>query len=338
MRFGIFGGPRAKANASATQKASGYADFVDYIVEAEKMDFVSVFVVEHHFSGLGQLGAALEFLAYLAARTSNMRLGTAVSVLPWHNPVLLAEQIATLDVLSGGRMDLGIGRGYRPNEFHGFGIDPGEAEERFEECLAVMTNCWTSSEPFSHQGRHWEFRDVLIEPRPQQQPHVPIWIGAGSEASVRSAGERRFRLLLDQFGDIEQTKRRIEWYKAGVEDAGGTFNRGDVAVTRALMILFDDETPEQLDAEFERRIAGIRLIREHSQIPGATHPLTAADHAFFNEAREATEAAVIGGSPKECIDRLKELEHAGVDLVLLNDPLLRGDRLRLFADRVMTEF
>jgi alkanesulfonate monooxygenase SsuD/methylene tetrahydromethanopterin reductase-like flavin-dependent oxidoreductase (luciferase family) len=338
MRFGIFGGPRAKANASTTQNAAGYADFVEYILQSEKMGFVSAFVVEHHFSGLGQVSSTLELLSYLAARTSTLRLGTAVTVLPWHNPVLLAEQIATLDVLSAGRVDLGIGRGYRPNEFHGFSIDPAEAEERFEECLAVMMNCWTSSEPFSHRGLYWDFRDVVVEPRPWQQPHVPIWIGAGSKASVQSAGARRFRLLLDQFGDIEQTKDRIDWYRSGVEDAGGIFNPQDIALTRALMILFDDESREQLDHEYERRIAGIRLIRERSQIPGAERPLTAADHAFFNEAREATVAAVIGGSPRDCIDRLKELEKAGVDLVLLNDPLLRSDRLRLFADKVMTEF
>lgn len=338
MRFGIFGGPRAKANVSATQKTSGYADFVDYILEAEQMGFVSAFVVEHHFSGLGQVSSTLELLAYLAGRTSKVRLGTAVTVLPWHNPVLLAEQIATLDVLSGGRVDLGIGRGYRPNEFHGFCIDPAEAEARFEECLAIMLECWTSSEPFSYRGRYWSFQDIAIEPPGQQQPHVPIWIGAGSEASVRSAGARRFRLLLDQFGDLEQTRNRIEWYRSGIRDGDGVDDSGEVALTRALMILFDDESREQLDDEYERRIAGIKLIRERSQIPGAQRPLTAADHAFFNEAREATEAAVIGGSPKECIDRLKDFEGTGVDLVLLNDPLLRTDRLRLFADKVMTEF
>ncbi|MBO0892882.1 MAG: LLM class flavin-dependent oxidoreductase, partial [Acidimicrobiales bacterium] len=109
MRFGLFGGPRAGDRTASQQRQ--YAPFVDYVLEAESLGFGSVFVVEHHFTGLGQVSSSLEFLAFLAGRTSTMRLGTAVTVLPWHNPVLLAEQVATLDVVSGGRLDLGVGLG-----------------------------------------------------------------------------------------------------------------------------------------------------------------------------------------------------------------------------------
>src|ERR1700746_3066951 len=126
MRFGLFGGARTDPGEQASDSRI-YTDYVDYICEAEALGFHSVFLVEHHFTGFGQISATLNFLTYLAAKTTTIRLGTAVLVLPWHNPALLAEQAATLDLLSNGRFDFGIGKGYRWGEFHGFCIPMGEA-------------------------------------------------------------------------------------------------------------------------------------------------------------------------------------------------------------------
>lgn len=115
MRFGLFGG--AQAQRGEGDPARGLRDYVDTCVEAEALGFDSTFLVEHHFSGRGQLSASLDLLAWVAARTTTLRLGTAVIVLPWHDPVLLAERGATLDLMSGGRLDFGVGKGYRHSEF-----------------------------------------------------------------------------------------------------------------------------------------------------------------------------------------------------------------------------
>src|SRR5512135_219145 len=111
MKFGLFGGARARGGPAGDSE--GYHDFIRYVIAAEELGFHSVFLVEHHFTGFGQVSATLNFLTYLAAKTTTLRLGTAVLVLPWHNPALLAEQAATLDLLSNGRFDFGIGKGYR---------------------------------------------------------------------------------------------------------------------------------------------------------------------------------------------------------------------------------
>src|ERR1700688_3108893 len=150
MQFGLFGSAAARRptsdDAADFDCSEGYRDFIEYNVEAEALGFRSSFIVEHHFTGFGQVSATLNLLTWLGARTRTLRLGTAVIVLPWHNPVLLAEQAATLDLLSGGRLDFGIGKGYRYNEFVGFDVTMEQADARFEEALGVLLQAWTREE------------------------------------------------------------------------------------------------------------------------------------------------------------------------------------------------
>src|SRR5690349_13760723 len=197
MHFGLFCSPKADAPGFAAETGQGFRDFLEFNIEAEALGFTSSFSVEHHFSGWNQSSATLMLLMALAMRTTRLRVGTAVMVLPWHNPVLLAEQAATLDLVSGGRLDFGVGKGYRHSEFHGFAVAPDEALDRFEEALDIITRSWTSRTRFSHEGRFWRFDDVVVEPPPAQQPHPPLWVAAGSPASIGAAAARGFNLILD---------------------------------------------------------------------------------------------------------------------------------------------
>src|SRR2546423_12917325 len=130
MQFGLFGSAQANSNDLGPETGQGFRDYIDYNVEAEALGFHSTFLVEHHFTGWNQVSATLMLLTCLAMRTTTLRLGSAVMVLPWHNPVLLAEEAATLDLVSAGRLDFGVGKGYRHSEFHGFNIAPDEADAR----------------------------------------------------------------------------------------------------------------------------------------------------------------------------------------------------------------
>src|SRR5512138_3848222 len=192
MRFGLFGGASARRGVSAAESARGYHDFVEYHVEAEALGYCSSFVTEHHFTTIGQVSATLNLLTFIAARTRTLRLGTAVIVLPWHNPVLLAEQAATLDLLSQGRLDFGIGMGYRYREFAGFCMPMEEASERFDESLEVILKSWTSDAPWSHRGKYWQFDDVVVEPPTAQKPHPPLWMGAGSPESIKKVAAQGY--------------------------------------------------------------------------------------------------------------------------------------------------
>src|ERR1041385_5411019 len=143
MKFGLFGSAQANSKDLGPETGQGLRDWLDDNVEAEALGYASSFLVEHHFTGWNQVSATLMLLTALAVRTSTLRLGTAVIVLPWHNPVLLAEQAATLDLIYGGRLEFGVGKGYRSNEFAGFCIPIEEADARFEEALSVIVKSWT---------------------------------------------------------------------------------------------------------------------------------------------------------------------------------------------------
>src|SRR3954465_4644898 len=231
MQFGIFGSAQASTQDLGPETGQGFRDYLDYAIEAEALGYRSSFLVEHHFTGWNQVSATLMLQTALAMRTTTLRLGSAVIVLPWHNPVLLAEQAATLDLISGGRLDFGIGKGYRHNEFAGFRIPIDEAEARFDESVEVMTKAFTSRERFSHRGRFWQFDDIVVEPPPSQTPHPPLWVAAGSEASIRKAAQRGFTPLPCQYASPEWPGHRIAFYRAE-RKASGLAGPGRVAVAR----------------------------------------------------------------------------------------------------------
>lgn len=330
MKFGLFGGARA-ARGGPAGDSQGYADYIDYVCEAEALGFHSVFIVEHHFTGHGQVSASLNVLSYLAARTSRIRLGTAVVVLPWHNPVLIAEQAATLDLLSGGRFDFGVGKGYREAEFAGFCVSPDEAAERFDEAMVVIRKAWSSTGRFSHHGKRWNFKDVVVEPTPKQRPHPPLWLGAGSEESIRRAAREGYNLLLDQLAPIDLIASRVAAFKAECARIGRHFDPLAIGVTRGLLLLGDDS----------ERTAAIRTRYESLKAIGALARGEGAERYHRVGARAATEEiddAALLGTPDQVISRLKKLEAGGVDLVLLVEPRPAIEHLRRFAREVMPAF
>ncbi|HVC60767.1 MAG TPA: LLM class flavin-dependent oxidoreductase [Acetobacteraceae bacterium] len=335
MRFGLFGGARTSMGEQPSDSQQIY-EFIDYVTEAEALGFESVFLVEHHFTGFGQVSASLNLLSYLAARTTRMRLGTAVTVLPWHNPALLAEQAATVDVLSGGRLDLGVGRGYRYGEFHGFCMRMEEAEARYQECLAFIRKAWTTPGRFSHYGTYWHYEDVVIEPAPLQRPHPPLWIGANSAASIVKTAHDGMNLLIAQHGTPAQVGEKIAIYRGAVEARGRRFDPFSIGVTRALHVA---HTAAERDRQHDLRIRFLRNVQELSVPPsGPAAGGFYQGHGDAADMRRQTETDALIGTPDEIVHRLKEYEAAGVRHMLLIDVGGSRDALRIFGREVMPEF
>ncbi len=264
----------------------------------------------------------------MSTRPKTLRLGTAVIVLPWHNPVLLAEQAATLDLLSGGRFDFGIGKGYRHSEFKGFQIPADESEARFDEAVDVLVRAWTTRRRFSHHGRFWHFEDIVVEPPPAQQPHPPLWVAAASEHSIRRAAARGFNLILDQYAGAQAIGTRINIYKAEREARGLRFDPAQVAVARQLYVASDEADKA---AALERQAAYTRRTVDVSRAPektGGSHVLAYADKAG------GTEEHALYGTPDEICAMLDDLRKCGADYVLLT--IAGGStQLRRFAREIM---
>ena len=348
MKFGIFGGATARGaqpgapppeaaarpriEVSYSDDSHGYQAFVQSVVEAEAMGFHSLFLVEHHFTGVAQVSASLNLLTFLAARTSTVRLGTAVIVVPWHNPVLLSEQAATLDVLSNGRFDFGVGKGYRPKEFDGFCIPIDEATERFEEAMELVRKSLTSDTRFSHHSKRWDFEDIIVEPPPIQKPHPPLWLAAGRPESIRKAAEDGYCLLLDQFATFEVTLERFHTYRDAVEDSGRAFDPMTVGVARGLQIVRDDD--ERAEA-VERRMRTLERMNRHA---------TSADGSYVSsmasdpDLLKAAEQGTLIGTPEEIVERIRQLRNGGVEDILLSGALNASDALKTFSEKVMPAF
>jgi alkanesulfonate monooxygenase SsuD/methylene tetrahydromethanopterin reductase-like flavin-dependent oxidoreductase (luciferase family) len=334
MRFGLFGGAREKGGGEISDSTLGYREFTDYVNAAEALGFHSVFIVEHHFTGVGQVSASLNHLTYIAARTSKIRLGTAVLVLPWHNPVLLAEQVATLDLLSDGRLDFGVGKGYRGNEFKGFCIAQEEAGERFEETLELLRKCWTSAQPFSWHSKRWNFEDIVVEPSCTQRPHPPLWLGASSMESICKAGAAGFNLLLDQYGTIKLTAERVAAYRKAVAEAGREFNPMSVGVTRALQIT---DTAEEAEAALELRA---KMLSKLNQLTngGSDRAAPKTGLAAFSDSDAVSPECVLIGNSGQIIERLRRMEALGVEYVLLAEASGSVRALERFAKEIMPAF
>jgi alkanesulfonate monooxygenase SsuD/methylene tetrahydromethanopterin reductase-like flavin-dependent oxidoreductase (luciferase family) len=333
MRFGLFGSATARHGGPDVDSGQGYKQFVEYNIEAEALGYHATFLVEHHFTGFGQVSASLSLLTWVAAQTKTLRLGTAVLVLPWHNPVLVAEQAATIDLLSGGRLDFGVGKGYRHNEFAGFCVPIEEADARFNESLDVIIKAWTSKQRFSHHGKYWNFEDVIVEPPTAQKPHPPMWMGAGSPDSIRQVAARGYNLLLDQFASFETVAERIAIFKAAVEERGRVFDPMDVGVARAYFVAKDAADKE---AALERRLEAQRRLATISNAPDGTKNRSSI--MAFSDTREASEESALYGTPDEIAGKLEKLRRLGVEYVLLNGGGPALDSLRRFGRELMPAF
>lgn len=329
MKFGLFGGAREHQGAEDGYRV-GYNAYIEAVIEAEALGYYSNFLVEHHFSGLGQVSASLNLLTYIAAKTSTIRLGPAVVVIPWHNPMLIAEQAATVDLLSNGRLDFGVGKGYRYNEFQGFCIPIEEAGERFEEAMEVIRKAWTAEGRFSHHGKRWHFDDVVCEPAPAQKPHPPLWMAAGRPESLQYTAREGYNLFLDQFQTFDVILERLRIYKDAMAAAGREYDPLGVAVARGLLIA-------KTDAEREAAIAGrmkmLEVMNAFGRSPtGDRKSSMVSDDDLY----KATVEGTLIGTPDEIIERLQSMQAEGVEYVLL--ATAAPDALRTFAKEIMPAF
>ena len=172
-----------------------YGEAVEQIQFAEELGFDSVWIAEHHSSRYGIFPSLLPIVSYVAGRTKKIRIGTGVTVLPLHDPILIAEEAAMLDVLSDGRLEFGVGRGSTVYEYGNFNVDFDSRDQRFQEALDIILGLWTTRD-FSYRGEYYQVEDLTIAPSPLQKPHPPVYLAVSrTPASVDVAVSRDLPIL-----------------------------------------------------------------------------------------------------------------------------------------------
>jgi len=185
MRFGLTTDFRNPPESGRTS-AEVYSDIIDHMVCAESLGFDAAYIFEHHFTGDSYIPSPLVAATAIAARTKRMRIGPDIAILPLYDPVRVAEDGAVLDVISNGRLDFGVGLGYRPDEYAGYGLDLKKRGSRADEALQIIRRLW-QGETVSFRGRHFRIDEAKLTPTPVQRPNPPIWVGGFSRAAVRRA-------------------------------------------------------------------------------------------------------------------------------------------------------
>jgi alkanesulfonate monooxygenase SsuD/methylene tetrahydromethanopterin reductase-like flavin-dependent oxidoreductase (luciferase family) len=198
-----------------------YDSTLEQMLAAEPLGYHSVWIAEHHFNDYGLCPTPPVLAAFVAARTTTLRLGMGVSLLPLHHPVDLAENLAVLDVVSGGRLDVGIGRGGTLQDYQTFQSDRADARARVEEGIALIQQAWTGA-PFDFPGRFHAAERLHVRPRPVQRPHPPLFVACNSEDSVRSAARLGLPTLSSFFVPVDELQRRHQIYREVARDAGRT--------------------------------------------------------------------------------------------------------------------
>lgn len=287
---------------------------MEILQAAEELGFDSVWPAEHHFSEYGYCVSTALMLAALVPVTKRIRLGTGIVILPFHNPVRVAEEFALLDLMSDGRVDFGVGRGYQPHEFRGYGIDQSQSRSMFAEALEVILQAWTCDR-VNFSGRHYQVRDVPVRPKPLQKPHPPVWMAALSPESFVTAGQKGFNLLCAPvfgFGGRSGVDN-LAAYRDALREHGHDVARKEVA---ALIMVYVADTAEQAARDFADPVIWYyRTFAKYIAPPPGEPPVKTyepyvgvrdmAAQVTWEQLQMA--GAVVCGSPKECVERIRQL-------------------------------
>ena len=321
MRFGYFTLSDNAYRDNPRGPNQFVANIIDEAVYADRLGMHSAWIGEHHFSTLGVLSCPDLALAYVAARTERIRLAPAVTVLPLHHPIRVAEQWASLDLLSGGRVDFAAGRGYDRREYEPLGVSFDDNQSIFEEGMEIVRRLWDADGPVSHHGRHYRFDDVAITPQPVQRP-IPTYVASFSEPSVRLAARLGCGLIVAPFaaalsyGGLQQV---ADLYHRTCAGYGTTPGR--------LMCSYFIHFADDAASEAQARARQIRYYRECviPAFPGdpATAPpsyryfIGMVERLQTVRPEDLGENAVLIGSAARIADGLRKVEAAGFNEVIL---------------------
>jgi alkanesulfonate monooxygenase SsuD/methylene tetrahydromethanopterin reductase-like flavin-dependent oxidoreductase (luciferase family) len=328
---------------------------LEQMVWTEELGFDSVWLTEHHFIDYGLSVDPATLACAVASRTSRIRIGLAAAILPFHNPLRLAEQMALVDIISKGRLDMGVGRGNRPEEFRGFQVPQQENRDRFEEALQILTRAWTQ-EKVDFSGDYYTVPGVRVIPKPVQKPHPPIYQVCVSKESIESTALRGWPMLNSVlYGPLDKLPDNREFYLAALDKAGTPEAKKQWLLERwgvSRHIYVADTDQQALEDTKEAEMWYQESLRKF-QIPDRIEDAHPTLQAGFRAQAERLKAVnwddlvrdtVAFGSPDTVAGKIEEMQRMGIGQVLcwMNFGGLAQDKIRrsmeLFAREVMPRF
>jgi luciferase family oxidoreductase group 1 len=340
MHFGTF---LLMQSPSAQSSEEMYARAIEHAQCAEALDFRNIWLAEHHFSTYGYVGRPVQLATYLAAKTTRLRVGTAVIVVPLHHPLMIAEEIATLDVLAGGRVDIGLGRGYQYYEFERLGLELDTARARWDESIDILLKA-LEGKPFSYAGQLFNIPETTVFPSPVQTPRPPIWVTAQSPASVEATVRRGFNLLTGGFGvPVERMAEFRTLFDTLLASVNPTC-MPEVGVQRAVYVT-DSDADARDAAEHARWNMRVTLsLRNHYEKVEDGHAV-AVPMPREPDTDELLSRFVVVGKPDTVIRQIQHIKEA-VGINHFNCSFWFGDldqkrvlrSMELFAKEVMPAF
>ena len=351
MKFGIF--TIVPWHESKGQRQS-LDEALAQIELADQLGIDEVWLGEHRFSRHGLLSGIWSFAGLVAGRTERIRIGTTVVVLPLHNPILVAEEAAMVDNISGGRLNLGIGAGYQRQEFDGLGVDINESRERFYEAVDVIKKAWTE-ETLTYHGKFTNVDNLWVLPKPLQQPHPPLFQAVStSPASIDFAARNQIQVIAGGPTDIlGQAPQVIQAWREKMEEYGHPHEHLDPPMSKGIYVAptveeaerdageLQNSSPRILNSQGNNGAIGMPTDKDGNVPPGYGHWANRQSDRDRRDDPGHAGLPPLVGTPELVIERLKETQAAGINHVFGNfgfpglphEKVLRS--IEMFAKEVM---
>ncbi len=309
----------------------------------DKTGYDAVWLAEHHFSTYSVCPSVHIMGAHIAAHTKNLRIGTAVSLASFYHPLRLAEEVALLDHVSGGRVNWGAGRGFDPTEHKIFGVEPKESYARFREAVEIVIKAW-GEEKINYHGAFWQFEDVEVLPKPLQDP-MPVWLAATSLEALEWTARRGFSIMMDPHATHPEIARKRAFYEQALQAAGHSMAGRDIPMARTLAMgatAAEAEDVGRRGAEFMfgsylRKKANIRGTAAGAQKTVQVEALDQSINQNGDPVARYVEEIAICGTPEKVIDDIREMQETLPLEYLMIAPLSHASFM-MFTEKVMPHF
>jgi alkanesulfonate monooxygenase SsuD/methylene tetrahydromethanopterin reductase-like flavin-dependent oxidoreductase (luciferase family) len=309
-----------------------YERALDRIRIMDQTGYDAVWLAEHHFNDFSVCPSVHLMGTHVAAITQNLRIGTAVSLAAFYHPLRLAEEVALLDVLSGGRVNWGAGRGFDAVEFKAFQVSREESYPRFREAVEVVLRAWRE-ERLTFHGEFFSFDDVEVLPKPVQQPHPPSWIGVTSAGAIDWAAERGYSILMDPHCSFEELAQKRARYFRGLAAHGHSASGRELPTARLLAVADSDREAEEVARRGAQWMVGAYANDSRGNLAS---PAPDREPGSYDPVDRYIEEVVIHGSPARVLDRIETLRSEASLDYLMCAPLSHQSFLR-FTEKVLPQ-